>query len=93
MMIHTIATVCSGGYPRSEPRDSAVLLRDRMTAVPSDTLASVITALAASRAHRMYIVDEENRPIGIITTRALYVPNRVTALDGISCLMCLPNSL
>ena len=44
-----------------------------MTVLPTDTLATAIAMLAYSRAHRMYIVDKDRRPIGIITIRSMYV--------------------
>lgn len=42
-----------------------------MSVLPTDSLATAITMLAHSRAHRMYIVDGERRPVGVITIRSL----------------------
>lgn len=42
-----------------------------MTVLPTDSLATAIAMLAYSRAHRMYIVDKNRRPIGIITIRKM----------------------
>jgi CBS domain-containing protein len=42
-----------------------------MSVLPSDSLSTAITMLAYSRAHRMYVVDKERRPIGVITIRSL----------------------
>jgi CBS domain-containing protein len=41
--------------------------RPPITVRPSDTLSTVIGLIVTSRVHRVYIVDERNRPIGIVT--------------------------
>lgn len=35
----------------------------------SDTLATALTKLAENRIHRLYIVDDANRPIGICSLK------------------------
>ena len=42
-------------------------LRAPVTCKKSDTLISVVTKLALYRVHRLWVVDESNRPIGIVT--------------------------
>lgn len=42
-------------------------LRAPVTCKKSDTLVSVVTKLALYRVHRLWVVDDNNRPIGIVT--------------------------
>jgi CBS domain-containing protein len=43
-------------------------LRVPVTAGPSDTLSSVIELLCAAHIHRVHIVDNHRRPVGVVTT-------------------------
>ena len=53
--------------------EDGLALQRNMTVLPSDSLSTAINMLAYSRAHRMYIVDSDRRPVGVITIRNLCV--------------------
>ena len=47
-------------------------VRDMIAAVvarPDDTLAHVIGRLAACKVHRVYVVDDRRRPVGVVSLK------------------------
>lgn len=74
----TFFQLTSFSHPLGPPSDRSEMY-PIITCTPQSTLAEVLTRLAKSRIHRIYVVDKHNKPIRVVTLSdvlaALIVPN------------------